>query len=145
MAKNTANVGNKTGILPAGTTVWKKVEAHYLNHNGLKVSGRCVLEMVVVEDGLVPYEAKKPLPTAVYNHNNRKCRVPLVYVKAVHGTTTGYGAIATIPAGATFHAIHDGSEYKVGELRRPDFWNTSKDQCAAGIHCFRTKVEAESY
>jgi hypothetical protein len=138
MAKNTDNVGNKTGILPAGTTVWKKVDFTTPDNRG----GRCILEMVVVEDGLVPGEAKATYnPNTVTMHSGRKCRVPLVYVKAVHNAPNQN----PVPPGSTFIAIHDCSEYKVGELRRPDTYDRSKRQCAAGIHCFRTRKEAEAY
>lgn len=141
MAKNTANVGNKTGILPTGTVVWKKVN---LRRNGMATGKRVVLEMVVLEDGLVPNESKATFRPACAN--DRKCRVPLVYVRAAHVIQTArWDAASDIQPGDTFHAIHDESEYKVGAIYKPDFWDTTKNQCAAGVHCFRTRAEAEAY
>jgi len=65
----------------------------------------------------------------------RKCRAEYVEVLEVIGADVG-----------VTHIHGPQTEYRVGEIVRPDSWDDDwMNECSHGIHFFLTKIEAENY
>ena len=76
----------------------------------------------------IPAEAKRS------NATGRKCRAEFAKVIEVIGAEIGISQ-------------HDHkTEYKAGEIVRPDKWDDNRwKECSSGIHFFITRAEAERY
>ena len=76
----------------------------------------------------IPAEAKRS------NSTGRKCRAEYAKVIEVIGAEVGISQ-------------HDNkTEYKAGEIIRPDKWDDNRwKECSSGIHFFITRAEAERY
>ena len=76
----------------------------------------------------IPAEAKRS------NATGRKCRAEYVKVIEVIGAEVGISQ------------HDDKTEYRVGEIVKPDKWNNNRwNECSSGIHFFITRKEAEEY
>lgn len=139
------------GVIKAGTTVWKKV---YKWSNIYSNGREFILEMIVLEDGIIPTNnrfAGKVTGTA------RKCRVPLVYVKAAYprsefiAGSIPYGWQSAKPENDAIFAdnplqAYGDYVYTVGTIAKPDSYDDNPMiECTNGIHCFLTRKEAEAY
>lgn len=132
--KDTKNIGNDNGVLPKGTIVWKACRRDDDNFGGI-----LILKLQVLEDGVVPYAAR----VSTCFDGARKCRVPAVKVLSMHTKKSG-----TRRAGVrTARSDHDPSfVYEVGKVVRSRKWDPSMHfSCTYGIHCFRTRAEAERW
>lgn len=76
----------------------------------------------------IPAEAKRS------NVSGRKCRAEFAKVIEVIGADVAVSR-------------HDNkTEYRVGEIVKPDRWDDNRwEECSSGIHFFITKLEAERY
>ena len=76
----------------------------------------------------IPAEAKRS------NSTGRKCRAEYAKVLEVIGADVGVSQ-------------HDcNTEYRVGEIVKPDKWDDNRwNECSNGIHFFITRLEAENY
>lgn len=118
-----SQVGNRSGVLPSGTTVWKGVDLVDENNNFVQYG---VAKMVTIGDGVVPA-------------NDTKCRAPKVVVLSITGADGKEYTEARANADHNF-------KYTVGEFAVPaNGFDTSRTQCSAGIHCFRTRAQAKAY
>jgi hypothetical protein len=161
------NVGNQTGIVPAGTIGWKKVctyDDDELVPDALLGDGyRLLAKMVrlrLVEDGVVPFServpysgGKSPRRRFWVSHNTvRKCRAPAVkvlgvyYVFARRPDVDLKGKLVLVPA-TLGRSLHEYVfVYRPGQVVRPHrFDKNADDVCTAGIHFFRTFHEALGY
>jgi len=76
----------------------------------------------------IPAEAKRS------NSTGRKCRAEYVKVLEVIGADVGISR------------HDDKTEYRAGEIVKPDKWDDNRwDECSNGIHFFITRLEAENY
>jgi hypothetical protein len=135
------NTGAKLrdGVIPAGTTVWKKSR------------DSSIIELIVLEDGLIPTKLRKQIQfktqqvslqsdycTTKYN-NFRKCRVPKAYVVSI----TDCDGKLTYSAASYEDAYFI---YKVGSIVVPDSFDSNPDEiCTHGIHVFLSREEAVAY
>ena len=124
----------RDGVIPAGTTVWKKL-----------ARGQ-IVEMITLEAGLIPTALRHQVQsktsqiakTTFGNDNARKCRAPKVYVVAISdyigdAVTEGFSHVG-------------GMRYAVGEVVVPDGYDANPNKvCTNGIHCFLSKAEAKAY
>ena len=80
----------------------------------------------------IPAKAKR------INSTGRKCRAEFAKVLSIvsrGGKKINIG-----------HASHDGTEYKVGKIVKPDKYDHDfRVECSHGIHFFITREEAENY
>lgn len=139
------------GVIKAGTIVWKKV---YKWSSDKSCGREFILEMIVLEDGIIPTDNRYP---GKINSAARKCRVPLVYVKAAYQGRefiTGsnpYGWQPTKPENDAMFAdtplqAYGDYVYTVGTVAKPDRYDNNPNvECTNGIHCFLTRKEAEAY
>lgn len=134
----TANVGNSTGVLPAGTRVWKATR----NYDKGGTSRTVLVELITLGDGVIPREARRKVGL-------RKCRVPAAYVvkQTVLGNWAEGARTITTEEVNESESFHDFRfHYKTGEVVRPDHWNNDHlATCTSGIHVFRTPEEARRY
>ena len=126
------------GIIPAGTTVWKKCR-----------EGE-IVQMIALEDGIIPEENRKQIQSKIsmivkksgaygYYRHFRKCRVPKVYVVSI---TNADGTTANSARSNENYNF----QYKVGEIvESNEFDRSPAVVCTYGIHCFLTRAEAEKY
>jgi len=125
--------------IPAGTTVWKKV-----NTGTYKKPCECtplcpgtdeyiyaIAELVVTEPGFISkYESRF----------NKKGRVAAARVVEIRLLDTGE------PVNVAYSNWDNNFKYTVGEEVRPDWFNDTKyEVCSAGIHCFLDRQDAVNY
>ena len=129
MAKR--NVGNSTGVIPAGNIVWKKA----------LVSGRqCIVKLALTADAVVPFGSSNYTPPG--KTWLRKCRGPEAVVLGVYDIIN-YGMVRKSTL-TTATSIHDpGFTYTVGEKVLPNHWDSNRyNICTGGIHFYRSMREA---
>ena len=109
-----------------------------LDENQLVRRGLCLKEPLIgykkCRDGLI-VTLEIPKGAIVFSINNKKCRTNVAKVVEIsNGSEIAYSQ-------------HDGTfAYKVGETVYPnDFSCEYYEECAEGIHFFRTREEAEEY
>lgn len=131
----------RDGVIPAGTTVWKKARGHE------------IIELIVLEDGIIPTINRKQVQAktrkiaadktkaaweAGCTAHFRKCRVPKVYVKSI----TDRDENSTYLARSDFNS---NFVYTVGNVVTSDYDNNADVVCTEGIHVFLTREEAVAY
>jgi len=125
--------------IPAGTTVWKKVNTGTYK-KPCKCTPTCpgadeyiyaIAELVVTEPGFISkYESRF----------NKKGRVAAARVVEIRLLDTGE------PVNVAYSNWDNNFKYTVGEEVRPDWFNDTKYVvCSAGIHCFLDRQDAVNY
>ena len=115
-----------------GAKNFKELEGLFISYTSICPEGtligwkKCRDNIIVKLE--IPAEAKRS------NATGRKCRAEYVKVIEVFNAEVGISQ-------------HDNkTEYKAGEIVRPDKWNDNRwEECSAGIHFFITRAEAERY
>lgn len=111
--------------VPVGTIMWKKV----VDPNGGPAR---IVKMVTLEPGIVPHGCAMPC--------GNKFRVPTVRVLSIRSLDDKKG----FKQGVSFHDPR--FIYRVGAVLTVENFNNDKHHdCAAGIHGFATRNEAEQY
>jgi len=119
-AKSAKNLRNLLSILPEGILIGYKKAKTY---NGYVI--------ITLE---IPVDAKR-------SNINRKCRAAKAIVKNIEGIGFEY-------QDETVYSYHDESfTYEIGKTVEPNtpFEEDWTQECAAGIHFFITRYEAENY
>lgn len=138
-----SDVGNKTGVIPVGTVVWKKAySADWATMPNRYVDGVYLVKMVVLKDGVVPYAACTNDIRA-----NRKCRAPSVCVLGVYKYDSATGKLKDADPTVRVVSAHDWStEWKPGTIVESGYWADDPDiTCTSGIHFYRTLREAKRH
>ncbi len=151
------NAKLRDGVIPRGTTVWKKLPTEKI----ARYDTGYIAECIALGDGVIPTDARKQVQVksgkiansqAVYNRSNgtvlrfRKCRVPAVYV--VNVTRDGVSVSGKLESYHTVYGTVSGGRtyYEAGKVVEPDSYNDNPDDvCTNGIHVFLSKNEAEKY
>ena len=127
----------RNGKIKVGTVVYKGVnicvKSSY-HPSGFNVVGKAIIELVVLEEGLVPTRHRRGT-IHDWEEGFRKCRVPKAYVSKI----TRFMRDKSIDISTT-HAVSSGPnylEYREGEIVVPDSFDTDpKRICTHGIHVF---------
>lgn len=138
-----SDVGNKTGVIPVGTVVWKKAyDASWTSMADRYENGIYLVKMVVLEEGVVPKEAR--LGYSKYPVL-RKCRAPSVCVIQTYKLSND--KLLPTPDGVKIVSAHDWkTEWKQGTIVKSNQWNDAPDYtCTYGIHFYRTLTEAKAH
>lgn len=124
----------RDGVIPRGTTVWKKLR------------DSTIAELIVIEDGIIPDSSRLQIQgksKLMAGGNYRKCRVPAAYVVALHPSSWNTQPLPITEGRSDFNY---GFVYKLNEVVRPDHFDTSNTTvCTGGLHVFLTRGEAEAY
>ena len=115
-----------------GAKISKELEELFISYTSICPEGtligwkKCKDNIIVKLE--IPAEAKRS------NSTGRKCRAEFAKVIEVIGAEVGISQ-------------HDHkTEYKAGEIVRPDKWDDNRwEECSSGIHFFITRAEAERY
>lgn len=141
--KQDSDVGNDDGIIPCGTVVWKR--AVIMRPGDIRDWHWVTVKLLVLEPGIVPYRSRINRSDNLFNR--RKCRVPAVRVLSITGTKS---AKTYDEAQSRWCQKRKWEEkpfiYKVGNVARSGTFSSNKyEECAPGIHVFRTRDEAERF
>mgnify|MGYP006370450787 CR=1 FL=1 len=124
----------RDGVIPRGTTVWKKLR------------DSTIAELIVLEDGLIPESSRLQIQSKtklMAGGNYRKCRVPAAYVVALYPSSWNTSC-TPITEGRSDYDYN--FVYKLNEVVRPREYDTSEFiVCTNGLHVFLTRGEAEAY
>lgn len=120
------------GAYLEGVNNFKELEELFISYTSICPEGtligwkKCKDDIIVKLE--IPAEAKRS------NATGRKCRAEFAKVIEVIGAEIGISQ-------------HDNkTEYRVGEIVRPDKWDDNRwEECSSGIHFFITRAEAKRY
>jgi hypothetical protein len=143
------NIGNLSGVIPAGTIVYKKVRVRADTKKSVMYDDqpnvKAIAKLLVTEDGVVPLDASRTLPDRpLHSSDLRKCRVRAAKVLSIRVVGRTYGNVKKRNRTKAYSLRDSTFEYHVGrEVRSKLEFDADREQtCRSGIHVYRTYREA---